>query len=102
MDFFEILLSVNFLLLAAGAGVILEILRKVLPDKIEKHKVFKIILPLLPFILATAGSFIPGLSPAENLAQSVVFGLLAGALAGSVYPAVKRFIKMFVKNKAAE
>jgi len=79
------IVSTNTVLILLAVGTILWVVRQIIPEKIEKHKVWKVMLPIIPIVIGIGISVIPQLRPMETLSQSIVLGGVAGSLSSTVY-----------------
>lgn len=105
MDFeiVAVLTTLNFWIISLAGSILLTLARRLITmfrPAIEDHKVYKILLPLAPYIICPLLALIPGLRITEVVSQSLVLGLIAGAFSGATYPVVARIFKLLAKEKA--
>lgn len=81
----DVIVNTNTVLIMLGVGTLIWLIRQVLPDRIENHKVWKIVLRIAPVALGVGFAMIPALRPMEEVAQSAVVGGVAGSLSASTY-----------------
>ena len=94
LDIFEdVLKNLNTWLVVLATGVVVWVIRQVIPDKIEKAKIWKILLRIIPIGIGVGIALIPGLRPIpENLAQSGAIGFIGGSMSQSVYDLFKTLL----------
>lgn len=81
----DAIVNSNTILVVLAVGLIIWIIRQILPDRIENHKVWKVVLRFLPIALGAGVAMIPGLRPMETMIQCFVLGAVAGSLSSSLY-----------------
>lgn len=79
------ILSTNTVLILLAVGTIIWVVRQIIPEKVENHKVWKAMLPIIPIAIGITISIIPQLRPMDTLSQSIVLGGVAGSLSSTVY-----------------
>lgn len=97
MDFVGVFLNTNTVLILLGVGTVIWAVRQVIPVRVEKSRVWKIVLRILPIGLGVAFSMIPALSPMSDLTQSAVIGGVAGSLSSNTYGMVRELFGGRVK-----
>jgi hypothetical protein len=89
----NILGNLNTWLIVLETGLIMWMIRQVMPDSIENSKIWKIFLRLIPMAIGIILSIIPGLRPfPDNVAQSCGIGFIGGSLSQSVYDFFKSLL----------
>jgi len=100
----EAIVNVNTVLIILAVGTIIWVLRQILPDYIENHKVWKVVLRVLPVALGAAVAMIPQLRPMGDIVQSAVLGAVAGSFSSTLYgfirAAMGEKIKLLLGSKA--
>ena len=101
----DALINTNTILVLLAVGTIIWMLRQVLPDKVENHKAWKIVLRLLPVGLGMGLAMIPQLRPMDDMVQSAVLGAVAGSLSSTLYGVLRESlgerIKALLGSKAS-
>lgn len=101
----DVLININTVLVLFSVGTLIWILRQILPDHIENHKVWKVVLRLLPVSLGVGIAMIPQLRPMADMVQSAVIGGIAGSLSSSLYGVLREAlgdkIKLLLGSKAS-
>lgn len=92
------IVSVKMILILLAVGTIIWATRKILPVSVEKNKVWKAMLYLIPIAIGIGLSFVPGLRPMEEISQSVVIGGVAGSLSSTVYDFAREALGERVKS----
>jgi hypothetical protein len=86
----EVLSTPNIWLISLAVGVIVWVLRQVLPEEIEDNKVWKILLRVGPLVLGALLAVIPDIRPVpESWVASCLWGLLAGSVSQSAYSTLR-------------
>lgn len=81
----ETLLSINFWLIVLFTGAFVWVIRQVIPAKLEKTKWFRLLLKISPVFIGAGISLIPGLRPAEAIAQCLLLGFIGGTFSQTAY-----------------
>jgi len=90
MDIIDTIFNTNTLLMMLVTGVIVWVVRQVLPDTVEGTKVWRTVLRVAPVGIGAAVALIPGLRPIQDsLVQSAAIGLIGGSFAQTVYDVVR-------------
>jgi hypothetical protein len=101
----DAIINTNTILVLLAVGTIIWMIRQILPNHIENHKVWKVVLRLLPVSLGAGIAMIPQLRPMTDMVQSCVIGGIAGSLSSSLYGVLREAlgdkIKMFLGSKAS-
>lgn len=79
-------------LILFGTGAIIWFIGRVIPPKIEKTKVWKLVIRGLPACFAAGLSAIPGLQPLPVLSQSILFGIILGSFSQMTYGLLRKAI----------
>jgi len=88
-----VLQNLNTWLVMLAAGVVVWGVRQILPDKIEKAKIWKVLLKVLPLAVGAGLACIPGLRPVpENIVQSAAVGLIGGSFATTAYELLREVV----------
>lgn len=98
MDVVDAIINLNTVLVLLAAGVAVWIVRQIMPDRIEKTKVWRVVLRILPVGVGAALALIPGLRPMDTLMQSAVVGGVAGSLSSSTYELARELLGKKVKS----
>lgn len=105
LEIVTLLTTLNFWLISVASGIVLALVRKVvegIKPSWEVHKLYKTLVPLLPFVIAPLLALIPGLRVTEVVAQSIILGLIAGAFSGASYPFLKRAFNLILKSEGSK
>ncbi len=99
MNVFETVINnLNTWLVMLAAGVIVWLLRQVVPKAIEGTKLWRTVLRILPVVFGAVLALIPGLRPIpENLAQSAVIGIIGGSFATTTYEILREIVPAKMK-----
>jgi len=90
MGALEQIFSTNTLLMMLVTGVIIWVVRQIIPDNIESSKTWRTVLRVAPVGIGAAVALIPGLRPiSDNLVQSAAIGLVGGSFAQTAYGIVR-------------
>lgn len=92
MDVYEAIVNLNTVLILLGTGVLVWIIRQIMPNKIEETQVWRVILRILPVFIGAGLALIPGIRPLDNLAQSAIVGAVAGSLSASTYEVLRELM----------
>jgi len=90
--------SIEMVLILLAVGTILWATRKVLPASIEKNKIWKAMLPIIPIVIGIGLALVPGLVPMEETSKSVIIGGVAGSLSSTVYDFAREALGERVKS----
>lgn len=93
------ILTLNAILVLLAAGALTWVVRQIIPDGIEKTKVWRVVLRILPVALGCGLACIPHLWPMGTLSQSIVVGGIAGSFSSTLYEVIRE--SLGVKIKAA-
>lgn len=91
------LVNLNTVLLLLASGLIVWIVRQIIPDRIEKMKVWRIVLRILPVALGAGLACVPQLRPMSSLPQSLVIGGVAGSFSSTLYEVVREALGEKIK-----
>lgn len=101
----DAILSINTLLIMLGTGVIVWVLRQVLPDRIQKSKVWKTALAILPVGIGAGLAVAPGIGPFSSNVHNLIIGAVAGSLSSNTYDLVRGMLgdrmRLLLGSKAA-
>jgi len=104
MNVIDVIVNTNTILILLGVGTIIWVIRQVLPDRIENHKVWKVILRVLPICLGSGLAMIPTLSPMKEVVQNALVGGVAGSFSASAYEIARELfgerVKLLLGSKA--
>ena len=82
----DILLKPECLYLMGATWVIMETLRRVLPEKVTASQAYTRLTPVLPLLLCIAGAWIPGiLDPAMSVSSRILVGIILGYASGHMH-----------------
>ena len=87
-------------------GVLVWAARQIIPDTVEKHRMWKVALVLLPKLFGGVLCLIPILRPApESWIPSMMWGVIAGSFSQGAYTLLRKVLpdrmKAFLGSKAA-
>jgi len=101
MDVIEgILSNLNTWLVMFIVGIIVWMVRQILPAKIEKMRIWKVLLQVVPVLIGAGVALIPGLQPMpENLVQSGAIGMIGGSFAQTAYGLLREIVGDRMKAK---
>ena len=101
MDVIEgILSNLNTWLVMFIVGIIVWVVRQVLPENMEKSRLWKVLLRVVPVLLGAGIALIPGLQPvADNLVQSAAIGMIGGSFAQTAYGLLREIVGDRMKAK---
>ena len=86
MDIFnEIFLNINTWLVILATGAVVWAVRQVIPDVLEKSKIWRLVLRLSPLLMGGLLAAIPGLRPLDVLGQSIAVGVIGGSFSATIY-----------------
>jgi len=98
--FSDVFMNLNTWLVMILAGVLVWVIRQSLPTKINKNKVWRIIVRILPILAGGLIAIIPGLRPiADNLAQSIAIGLIGGSFGTTAYEILRESVPAKIRGK---
>ena len=97
MDVYEAIVNVNTVLILLAAGAFVWVVRQIVPDNVEKTKVWRTVLRVLPVVAGGGIALIPGLRPMENVAQSIVVGGIAGSFSSTIYELAREVLGQKIK-----
>lgn len=102
----EVFLNLNTWLVMLVTGVVVWAVRQVVSQKIEEHRIWKVLLRIVPVGLGAGIALIPGLRPiADNIAQSAAVGLIGGSFSTTAYDVIRESIssrmRLAIGSKAA-
>lgn len=94
MDVIEgILSNLNTWLVMFIVGIVVWVVRQVLPEEMENARLWKVLLRVVPVLLGAGVALIPGLQPMpENLAQSAAIGMIGGSFAQTAYGLLREIV----------
>lgn len=84
-DIIDALVNLNTVLILFGTGLLIWVVRQIMPDPIEKMKVWRVVLRVLPVLIGAGIALIPGIRPLDHLVQSAIVGGVAGSLSSTTY-----------------
>ena len=82
----------NAIYIILGTGMLIWLLRRVLPQRIEEMRIWEIILEILPVVIAACLALIPALAPESSWEASVVIGGVGGSVSGISYRVVRKIV----------
>jgi hypothetical protein len=97
MNVYDAIVNLNTVLIVLGTGLLVWIVRQILPDPIEEAKLWKTLLRVLPIGIGMGLAMIPGLKPAEVVAHNLIIGGVAGSLAANLYGLMMKILGERVK-----
>jgi len=98
IDVYEAIVNLNTVLVLLGTGVLIWVIRQIMPDKIEQTKVWRVVLRVLPVFIGGSLALIPGIRPLDNLTQSAIVGAVAGSLSANTYEFVRELVGKRIKG----
>lgn len=75
----------NLLLIILATGLVVWIVRQILPDAIEETRLWQVLLKVVPVGIGALVALIPGVRPVDNLVQSIFLGMIGGSFAQGAY-----------------
>ena len=98
MDLESKFLSTNSILILFATGLIVWMIRQVIPDHVEQSKIWRLLVRVMPPLIGAGLSFIPGLVPMDKVSQSLIVGAICGALSSNVYEVSKEALGQRIKS----
>jgi branched-subunit amino acid transport protein len=98
MSILDSLVTLNMVLVLLGTGIIIWVIRQVMPDPIEKMKVWRIVLRVLPVGIGAGLALLPGLRPLDDMVQSSIVGGVAGSLSANTYELTREALGARIKS----
>ena len=96
----DVLLNLNTWLVMFLTGVVIWVIRQVIPVAVEDHKAWKISLTVMPVFLGALIAIIPGLMPVpDNMVQSCAIGIIGGSFATKVYELLREVVSEKMREK---
>jgi hypothetical protein len=81
----DAIVNLNTVLVLFGTGLVIWVIRQIMPDHIEQTKVWRVVLRVLPVLIGAGIALIPGIRPLDGMVQAAIVGGVAGSLSSTTY-----------------